>query len=107
MESAADLRNGNFGKARGGEGSGGETPSEDIVRNGRYAIFIAKSKAEFKHQGCFPGANWSVCSHRISNCRLPSIRAFASTRGAYPPMPTVNARSVQSLPSMIGNSRSV
>ena len=32
---------------------------------------------------------------------------LACTRGAYPPMPTVYARSVQSLPSMSGSSREV
>lgn len=52
--------------AREGEGKGGKVPSKNIIRNSRNAIFIAKGKAELKHQGCFPGADWSVCGQLIS-----------------------------------------
>ena len=100
-------------------------PCEYIVCDGCNAVFISESEAKLQHQGCFARAHRPTW-HQLAGCsRLsispslllsiilkgilpcPSICLWIEEAGAYPPIPTVNARSFQSRPSTIGISRKV
>jgi len=75
--------------------------SEDVVGDGGDGVVVSEGEAEGQHEGCFSRADGAVIS---CICFSLDLR-FREVGEIHPPMPTVKARSLKSLPSTMGSSR--